>query len=83
MLDYIWLKINFRSSSSSSKRRKSSGLTRETLLKSNSIRSVSRGVMFGLSHVEEFGPGIHGLRQKSVNRPLFLNEYGKTDKLYL
>ena len=41
MLDYIWLKFNFRSSSSSSKRRKSSGLARETLLKNNSIRSVS------------------------------------------
>ena len=74
MLDYIWLKINFRSNSSS-KRRKSSGLTRETLLKTNSIRSVSR-------------PGsrnrVQGLTycgQKSVDR-LSLNEYGKTDKLY-
>lgn len=41
MLDYIWLKLHFRSSNSSSKRRKSSGLARETLLKTNSIRSVS------------------------------------------
>ena len=61
MLDYIWLKINFRSNSSS-KRRKSSGLTRETLLKTNSIRSVSLGLVFGPSHVEELGPGIDALR---------------------